>query len=262
MKRSIGTITDLINIKDLIIMRICFILHAAFETPGVIETWAQEKGYTLSTIHAYKGDKLPHSDEFDFLILMGGPQSAREYDCYDYLIQEVELLKEALALDKKILGICLGAQLIGEALGAPTEKSPYKEVGSYPIYFGGDALEDSFFEHFGQEQQVMHWHGDMPGLSYNTLLAAYSEGCPHQAVRYQKGVYGLQFHAELTKVDVERMILACPQDLAKGPYIQTAEHMLSSDFEAMNQCLLKALDAWVKIDMTLEDELSLERKAA
>ena len=59
-------------------MKIICLTHVDFETPGQIEPWAIQKGYDFSIIRPYKGEKLPHVDSFDILIVMGGPQSPRE----------------------------------------------------------------------------------------------------------------------------------------------------------------------------------------
>ena len=112
-------------------MRIHSIIHASFENLGTIEEWIRQTAYPLTSTHTYKGGSLPKSNEIDFLIIMGGPQSPLHVDKWPYLQNEINLIKQCIDEDKPLLGICLGAQLISEALGAKTEKSPHREIGLY-----------------------------------------------------------------------------------------------------------------------------------
>lgn len=71
----------------------------------------------------------------------------------------------AIAAGRIVVGICLGSQLIGEALGAPVMQSPEKEIGHYPIILTTAGLQDDNIAHFGSSVVVGHWHNDMPGLT-------------------------------------------------------------------------------------------------
>src|SRR3990167_2476814 len=101
-------------------MKILTLIHASFEKPGSISIWAKKNNHEITEVHPYKGDKIPDVSSFDFLIVMGGPQSPLAMDKAPYLADEIETIKKALNAKKRILGVCLGAQLIGEALGAKT----------------------------------------------------------------------------------------------------------------------------------------------
>src|SRR5262245_61227344 len=110
-------------------MNILCIMHADFETPGVIEQWAHENDHHFSLCKPYKGESCLKIQEYDLLIIMGGPQSPLEIEKDPYLKDEITLIQSAISHNKIILGFCLGAQLIGEASGAKTQRSPEKEVG-------------------------------------------------------------------------------------------------------------------------------------
>src|SRR3990167_675330 len=112
------------------------------------------------------------------LILMGGPQSPLKIGEFPYLADEIDLIKTAFLQNKRILGFCLGAQLIGEALGAPTGRSPEKEVGVYPVTLTEEGKKDPLLTDLPDNFPVIHWHNDMPGLLEDSALLAYSEGCP------------------------------------------------------------------------------------
>jgi GMP synthase (glutamine-hydrolysing) len=223
-------------------MRIQTIIHASFEKPGEIKTWATKNGLYLTTINTYAGDSLPNPEEVDLLILMGGPQSATELDNYPYLKQEVSFTKKIIDLNKPVLGICLGAQIIGACLGAKTERSEHKEVGLFPIRLTTEGREDPVFKNFPESFDVMHWHGDMPGLTQDAVLLATSAGCSRQAIRYKERVYGLQFHLEMTPPLVQTMIDHCPDDLQPGTYIRSKQDLLASELKAVNEKIHVMLD--------------------
>jgi GMP synthase (glutamine-hydrolysing) len=227
-------------------MHIHFILHASFEKPGYIDTWIAKNGYTSSATSPYKGERLPSGDDFDFLIIMGGPQSPTNLTEFPYLKDEIYFTQKAIENNKSILGICLGAQIIGEALGAKTDRSPHKEVGAFPISLTPDGLLDPIFKHFPQQFEVMHWHNDMPGVPDAAVILAESAGCPRQVVRYGEKIYGLQCHLEMTPELIKEMLEHCKEDLRPSLYTQTREKMLAVNFSEINEKLHFILDKITK----------------
>lgn len=223
-------------------MKIICIQHVDFETPGAIETWAREKNHSLQIIKPYNDERLPSVKDFDFLISMGGPQSPRDANHLPYLRDEVALLKEAVAQHKYVLGFCLGAQLIGEALGGKTLKSPEKEVGVFPITLTSEGQQDPLFQGLPLSFPVIHWHNDMPGSTKESILLAFSEGCPIQAYRYGPRVYGLQFHMEITQKGIQDLISHAPEDLNPSRFTQTREELLQQNYEMIHQQLYLMLD--------------------
>jgi len=223
-------------------MRIHAIIHAPFEKLGIIESWILKRSYILSTTHTYNGEPLPDTSSFDFLIIMGGPQSPLKLDQYPYLRNEIELAKQTIKSNKSLLGICLGAQIIGEALGAKTQTSPNKEIGSYPIEVTKEGFKDPLFQLFPEKFDVMHWHNDMPGIPDGSILLAKSEGCPHQAFCYGDRTYGLQFHLEMSAELVKGMVDHCPDDLLHGKYVRSRDELLSTDYQSINNRMLVVLD--------------------
>lgn len=226
-------------------MHLHVIMHADFETPGVIVDWAKARGHTLVISKPYQGEHLPTTSAFDCFIVMGGPQSPLAIDEAPYLEAEIQFIQRAIQNNKIILGFCLGAQLIGEALGARTQRSPEKEVGIYPVTLTDAGLQDPLFQGFSKSFPVIHWHNDMPGATPTAVLLATSQGCPQQAFRYQDKVYGLQFHMEITREGIETMIKACPDDLKPSLFTQTAENILTQDFDSINNQMQQILDRLV-----------------
>ncbi len=225
-------------------MKILCILHAPFETPGYIESWIAEKNYELTYCYSFTGEKLPRNSTFDLIITMGGPQSAAsDLNKYPYLKDEVELLRHALKAKIPVFGFCLGAQLLGEALGAPTERSPHKEVGVFPILLTEKGMQDPLLANLPKEFAVTHWHSDMPGLTKEAVILAKSEGCPRQIVRYLPYAYGFQCHPEMTLQGAQELIENCPDDFTSDKYVQDPRDILAHDFYALSHnnmvCILE-----------------------
>jgi len=215
--------------------------EAKLEGPGVIIDWAKKNNISLKIERPCKNEQLSN-DDFDFLIIMGGLQSSLELDKYPYLKDEIKFIKKAIASEKLVLGICLGAQLIGEALGAKAERSPHKEVGVYPITLTEDGKRDPLFHEFSETFDVVHWHNDMPGLTPESKVLAYSEGCPRQIVKYKNHVYGIQCHFEIDKNGMQELVSACPQDLIQGKYVRSKDEILQHDYTVINEYMFTILD--------------------
>ena len=230
-------------------MHIHFIIHEHFEAPGAYEIWGKSRGHTLSYTRVYQGDSLPEElGNTDLLIIMGGPQSpatTRE-ECPWFDAQaEKALISRAIEAGKTVIGVCLGSQLIGEALGAAFCHSPEKEIGKFPVRLTDAGKANPLFEGFGSVLNVGHWHNDMPGLTPQAKVLAYSEGCPRQIVQYSERVYGFQCHMELTPEVVELLIEHSQNDLRRAGefrFVETAEKLRSHDYREMNQVLFSFLD--------------------
>lgn len=216
-------------------------MHADFETPGVIVDWCRKHAISLKIEKPYKGEYLQERD-FDCLITMGGPQSPLEMKKFPYLIDEISLIKRALNSNKTILGFCLGAQLIGEALGAKTERSPNKEIGVYPITLTEKGERDRLFQDFPETFDAIHWHNDMPGLTSESEILAYSEGCPRQIVKYKDNAYGIQCHFEINRDGIKNLISACPKDLTNDKYVRSKDELLQHDYSSINNLMFTILD--------------------
>jgi GMP synthase (glutamine-hydrolysing) len=229
-------------------MKILYLLHASFELPGVIESWASEKGHQQIYISTFKGEKIPSTSSFDLTVAMGGPQSAVHMDEASYLKDEIDLIRNAMKAQIPVLGFCLGAQLIGAALGAHAERSPFKEVGVFPIALTEEGMRDPLLANSPKELSVFHWHNDMPGLTKEAVILAKSAGCPRQIIRYSPLAYGFQCHPEMTQQIANELVNKCANDLAPGKYVQTREEILGYDYYALNHLhMMQILDNFLEI---------------
>jgi GMP synthase (glutamine-hydrolysing) len=233
-------------------MNVHFVVHEAFESPGAYETWVRERGYEASYSHVHAFDALPESVEnIDLLVVLGGPQSpaTTKEECPHFdAAAECDLIRRTINANKAVIGVCLGSQLLGEALGAAHGHSPEKEIGKFPILLTEAGRANANVAHFGEVLEVGHWHNDMPGLTLDAKILAYSEGCPRQIVEYGELVYGFQCHMEFTAEVVEKLIAASGEELdaAVGRrFVQQPGELRGNDYEEMNLKLFGFLDRLV-----------------
>ncbi|MGE8061094.1 type 1 glutamine amidotransferase [Pseudomonas sp. NPDC089547] len=230
-------------------MKVHFIVHESFEAPGAYETWVKTRGHEASFSRVYAGQPLPaDASHFDLLVVLGGPQdpATTVAQCPHFdAANECRLIRQAITAGKAVVGVCLGSQLIGEALGARFAHSPEKEIGKFPISLTPEGKANENVSHFGEVLQVGHWHNDMPGLTADAKVLATSEGCPRQIVEYTPLVYGFQCHMEFTREVVELLIAASEAELATltdRRFVQTPDALRANDWDDMNQKLYVFLD--------------------
>jgi GMP synthase-like glutamine amidotransferase len=225
-------------------MNIHALIHAPYEQPGYIEEWTGKKKHVLTFTNFYEPYKMPNMEEFDWLIVMGGPMGVYEEDKYPWLKEEKVFIKQAVESNKIILGICLGSQLVAEVLGAKVFRNHKKEIGWFEIRASGQAKTHELFNHFPDEFIVFHWHGDTYNLPVNAVHLAESEACKNQAFLYNDRVIGLQFHLEITEKLLDKMLTGGNEELQKDLYIQTEEEIREGNnfCRGNNQILEQLLD--------------------
>ncbi|AST80867.1 TPA: type 1 glutamine amidotransferase [Citrobacter freundii] len=234
-------------------MHVHFIIHESFESAGAYLPWAETRGHNITWTRVYDNEPVPaNADGFDMLVVFGGPQSPRttlaECPYFDSLAEQ-HLINQAISAGRIVVGICLGSQLIGEALGAKVCQSPEKEIGHYPITLSEAGKQHPLVAHFGSPLIVGHWHNDMPGLTDQATVLATSAGCPRQIVQYGNFVYGFQCHMEFTAEAVEGLIQHSEQELAEAKgkrFIRSNAEMREWDYREMNEKLWQFLDLLVK----------------
>lgn len=204
--------------------RVHYIQHVPYEGLGYIEKWVKDNGYSLTVTKIYEDYKFPDQDDFDMLVIMGGPMGTYEEDSYPWLKDEKLFVRKAIDSDKAVLGICLGSQIIANALGAAVYSNKEKEIGWLPISFIDKASQDLF----GSETVspiVFQWHGDTFDLPAGTKLLASSEACVNQAFSYKEKVIGLQFHFEATEKSCADILNNSDEELVGGKYIQSEDYI-------------------------------------
>ena len=207
-------------------MKIHYIQHASFEHLGSMEAVLRERGHELSATHIYAGEVLPPLDTFDWLIIMGGPMNIYHEEAHPWLRAEKVFIKSAIDVGKTVLGICLGAQLIADVLGAKVNKHTHTEIGWHEISRTGLAQETCLATAIPQSIHVFQWHEDMFEIPESALALARSKACNNQGFIFQDRVLALQFHLEMTQELAENFIGNFSGDLDGSHYVQSACQMI------------------------------------
>lgn len=229
-------------------MRLHYVQHVPFESLGLIRGWAEKRGMEISSTALFERHvTLPTPDAYDVLIVMGGPMGVYDEEAFPWLREEKKHIREAIAAGKAVLGICLGAQLIANVLGAKVAPHTHKEIGWYPIAFTDEAAGHPLLAGLNTGMTVLHWHGDRFDIPEGALRLASSKACDNQAFLYGGRVLGLQFHLEMDWPSLAAICDGCAEELASGgPYVQSADTMLSCHYvDRCNTALNTLLDNWI-----------------
>lgn len=206
-------------------MNIHCLQHVPYEGPGYIENWAEDKGYTLSSTQLFKSNQFPAVDSIDMLFVLGGPMGVYDEKEYQWLRPEKEFINRCIQQDIKIVGICLGAQLIADVMEAAVYPMEEPEIGWFPITWSSE--DTNFLElDVPETQTVLHWHGDTFELPAEAELLASNDYCKNQAFLVRDQILGLQFHLEMRKEDVASLIRNSQPKT--GSHVQSPNKILQS----------------------------------
>lgn len=216
-------------------MKIHYLQHVPFEGLGNIQEWADEHDHQLTGTHFFEEPHLPSLSAIDALIILGGPMSVYDEEQYGWLLDEKKFIKEAIEAGKKILGICLGAQLLANVLGAVVKPAANKEIGWFTVF----PTEESkalpwFYALLSTEPVVFHWHTDKFEIPYGGISLASSEANKNQAFAVGDQLLGLQFHVETTPANLEALIEFSKTDIMPGNFIQLEAELRAGMQETNN----------------------------
>ncbi len=196
------------------------IQHVAFEGPGSIALAVTDAGAQLTVVRVDGGDAIPPPAavaDMAGLVVMGGPMGV--HDDLGWLADERALLRAAVGAGRPVLGVCLGAQQLAAALGAPVEPGPAPEYGIGEVHLSADAIGDPVFGPAPSPLPCVHWHGDTFGLPEGAVRLAGNDAYENQAFRVGARAYGLQFHVEVTASLVAHW----------GPHLPPGVYLRASD---------------------------------
>jgi GMP synthase-like glutamine amidotransferase len=183
-------------------MNVLIVKNASAEGPGTIADYLKEAAIPYRVVDLERGDPLPAAEPFSHLVIMGGPMAVYEMDRFPCLRDEAVLIEQAIRENRRVLGVCLGSQMLAHVLGARVYPGRQKEIGWYDVTLSVEGMKDQLMSELSVDgrsiAQVFQWHGDTFDLPHGAARLASSELYPNQAFRYGDRAYALQFHIEVT----------------------------------------------------------------
>lgn len=177
--------------------RILAIQHIWDDPPGYLGEILEEHGITYDTVNVEECP-IPDPGSYNAVISLGGPQHANAHDKYPYLAQEKQVLREVVKQDIPLLGICLGGQVLANAMGAAVTRHSMTELGFYEVQLTEEGRRDPLYQGLSGSQLVFQWHEDTFALPVGAIHLATSENTYNQAFRVGRRAYALQYHIEIT----------------------------------------------------------------
>ncbi len=191
-----------------------------------MEEYFYIREHSVTSTRLYLNESLPELKTFDWLIIMGGPMSANDEARYPWLKEEKTLIRDAVNNNKIVLGICLGAQLIANALGARVYRNKHKEIGWFPIWPSEKINTTILKGLFPSKLEVFHWHGETFEIPQGGIPIAHSEACENQGFIIESNVIGLQFHLETTFQSAKALINNTDTELEPALFVQSEREIL------------------------------------
>jgi GMP synthase (glutamine-hydrolysing) len=190
--------------------------HLPFEDLGTLEAELECRGFAIETVDvATEQFPLPQTISCDLLVVLGGPIGVYDAADYPFLTAEIDCIKQRLAAQKPVLGICLGAQLIAAALGARVYPgSRGTEIGWFPL-LPAESAPAWFAPLLADGLKLFHWHGDTFDLPAGAHRLAATERYENQAFSFGSFALGLQFHPEITALGLERWYVGHTSELSQ-----------------------------------------------
>jgi len=228
-------------------LRVHFLIHVNYEDPGAIISWCDKNGHRKSFTRFYEDVRLPELEDFDMLVIMGGPMSVNDEKEFTWLSKEKRLILNSIDTGKKVIGICLGAQLIAGVLGSKIEKNCYKEIGWHNVYFTYRMIGKLPF--LPDALKTFHWHGDTFDLPVGAESLGFSAATLNQGFVYRDNVIALQFHPEMTEKMIRTLIDECNSELYEESIFIQSEKEISeglNNIKENNEFLYKILDYLTK----------------
>ncbi len=223
------------------------IRHVAFEDLGLFAAPLAARGWNVTYADAGIDDIAAALADADLAVICGGPIGVYETDRYPFLLDELAAIEARVDAGRPTLGLCLGAQLIAAALGAPVYPGRRKEIGWGRIQLSLDGRHSCLAAL--ADVPVLHWHGDTFDLPRDSVLLASSDIYRHQAFSIGQSVLALQFHAEADPRRIEQWLIGHAAELAASgidvPALRDRTKALRGQVETAAAAMLNRwMDDW------------------
>jgi GMP synthase-like glutamine amidotransferase len=179
--------------------RVLVFQHLSCEHPGSLGTLLRAAGMSLHTVELDEGQVIPDLQDFDLMVVMGGPMDVWQEDRHPWMTEEKAAIRTWVgALERPYIGVCLGHQLLADAMGGRVGLMERPEIGVCRMELTAAAAADPLFAPLPPAISGLQWHGaQVVRLPERSVVLATNPACPIQAFRYRRRAWGVQFHMEV-----------------------------------------------------------------
>ncbi len=182
-------------------MRVLAIVQQADAGPGVFAEAIAERGDELDRWPLAEGGEPPADPlSYDAVLTLGGSMNVDEESEHPWLGRQKALLRDLLAAEVPLLGLCLGAQLVAEAAGAEPRRAAWPEIGWHRVELTAAGAADPLLAPLAPGFEAFQWHSYEFPLPDGAIALACSEACL-QACRIGARAHAIQFHPEVSRAD-------------------------------------------------------------
>jgi len=227
--------------------RLQCLIHSTLGGEIHLPVWARKRGYEWSETLVPEAVRLPTPADADCLVILGGPMSAWDDRGHPWLRAERRTIERFVAAGRPVFGVCLGAQILAQILGARTYRGPRSEIGWFQVAATPESRQNAVGRVLPDRFEAFLWHGDTFDIPQGAVHLAESAAFPHQAFSWQS-VLALQFHLEVRRDWVERLSRRDSAQLAVSETVQSAEALLGMPgavYRESNLLMERLLDRWL-----------------
>jgi GMP synthase-like glutamine amidotransferase len=197
-------------------MRVLVFQHIRAEHPGIFREFFDADGVRWDAVELDEGEPIPSLANYDALVVMGGPMDVWETDRHPWLVPEKAAIREAVRERRMpYLGLCLGHQLLADALGGRCRMMEKPEIGVLDIELTAAAAQDRLFQGVAPRGKALQWHSvEVVEAPKDSIVLARAPDCANEAMRVGEHAWGIQYHVEITQETVPQW--GCIPEYAKA----------------------------------------------